>query len=341
MSRELTIVGGGLAGLTLGIALREADLPVTLIEAGHYPRHRVCGEFISGRGQAILSRLDLDARMDEAGLIRAGHARFFAGPRHSNRLRLPQTAWSISRDVLDQLLARVFQERGGVLKTGTRWTHDFTDEGVVRATGRKLAPGGQRGRWMGLKLHAQNVLLHADLELHFTPAGYVGLSRLSGGRVNVCGLFRARPNRAADVFEQLRGSDGSALRERLCGATWVDGSRCSVGGLNFGTLGTSARECAIGDAIAQIPPLTGNGMSMAIESANLALRPLSDYAAGRVTWIDACSSIRERSRKAFSGRLLWGRLFQKALFQPLFAPLIVQAVCREGSLWQLAFARTR
>ena len=35
------VVGGGLAGLTLGVALRQRDVPVTLCEAGSYPRQRV------------------------------------------------------------------------------------------------------------------------------------------------------------------------------------------------------------------------------------------------------------------------------------------------------------
>jgi 2-polyprenyl-6-methoxyphenol hydroxylase-like FAD-dependent oxidoreductase len=50
-TKPITIVGGGLAGLTLGIGLRRRGVPAALWEAGHYPRHRVCGEFICGRGQ--------------------------------------------------------------------------------------------------------------------------------------------------------------------------------------------------------------------------------------------------------------------------------------------------
>ena len=55
--KPITIIGGGLAGLTLGIGLRQREVPVTIWEAGNYPRHRVCGEFISGNGQAVLERL--------------------------------------------------------------------------------------------------------------------------------------------------------------------------------------------------------------------------------------------------------------------------------------------
>jgi hypothetical protein len=42
---------------------------------------------------------------------------------------------------------------------------------------------------VGLKAHARNINLGADLELHFSDAGYVGLSRQSGETVNVCALF--------------------------------------------------------------------------------------------------------------------------------------------------------
>ena len=53
----MTIAGGGLAGLVLGIALRDREIPVVLHEAGRYPRHRVCGEFLSGNGPALLEAL--------------------------------------------------------------------------------------------------------------------------------------------------------------------------------------------------------------------------------------------------------------------------------------------
>ena len=61
--KPVTIIGGGLAGLTLGIGLRQHGVPATIIEAGNYPRHRVCGEFVSGRGQATLARLGLRAML--------------------------------------------------------------------------------------------------------------------------------------------------------------------------------------------------------------------------------------------------------------------------------------
>jgi len=42
-AKRITIICGGLAGLTLGIALRQCEVAVTICEAGHYPSHRVSG----------------------------------------------------------------------------------------------------------------------------------------------------------------------------------------------------------------------------------------------------------------------------------------------------------
>src|SRR5690349_20491405 len=74
-----TIVGGGMAGLTLGFALVALQMPVTLCDAGQYPRNRVSGEFISGRGQEILKRLGLLTHFQRAGAIFSRTAGFFLG----------------------------------------------------------------------------------------------------------------------------------------------------------------------------------------------------------------------------------------------------------------------
>jgi 2-polyprenyl-6-methoxyphenol hydroxylase-like FAD-dependent oxidoreductase len=65
LKKEITIAGGGLAGLALACALRRHDVPVTVLEAGNYPRHRVCGEFISGVSEETLATLAIADLFEE------------------------------------------------------------------------------------------------------------------------------------------------------------------------------------------------------------------------------------------------------------------------------------
>src|SRR6266446_9957477 len=95
--KPITIIGGGLAGLTLGIGLRQRGIPVTVLEAGHYPRHRVCGEFISGGGQEVLERLGVRKSFLEAGAIPARTAAFFTGRAQSPARPLLPPALCLSR----------------------------------------------------------------------------------------------------------------------------------------------------------------------------------------------------------------------------------------------------
>lgn len=44
---KVVIIGGGLAGLTAAIHLRKLNIAVTLVEKNTYPKHKVCGEYIS------------------------------------------------------------------------------------------------------------------------------------------------------------------------------------------------------------------------------------------------------------------------------------------------------
>src|SRR5262249_3164002 len=103
--KPITVVGGGLAGLTLGIGLRRLGVPVTVWEAGHYPRHRVCGEFISGNGLAVLERFGLRPLFDQAGAVPVVSARFIAGRNASPVRDLPAAALGLSRHLMDALLA--------------------------------------------------------------------------------------------------------------------------------------------------------------------------------------------------------------------------------------------
>ena len=342
--KPITIVGGGLAGLTLGIGLRERGVPVTLHEAGQYPRHRVCGEFISGRGQTTLTRLGLRGLFDQAGAVSARTSAFFSATQSTAPRPLPTAAICLSRFALDAALAKKFCELGGELLAGQRSVGEF-GEGHVRATGRQVQTEPREARWFGLKIHARNVALTADLEMHVSPRGYVGLCKINDGEVNVCGLFRKRVDEngeAKNRHELLRGAPGSPLRQRLADAAFDETSFCAVAGLSLRPQRAAARaEICLGDAITMIPPVTGNGMSMAFESAELALAPLAAWSRGELSWLAARQKVTRDCDAAFARRLAWAKWLQRMVLTPALQNPLVALASRSDWFWHLAFARTR
>src|SRR5690349_19252011 len=106
MRKPVQIIGGGLAGLGLGIGLRLEGVPVTVWEAGCYPRHRVCGEVLSGRGCDVLDRIGLIEKLRQAG-GQPGRSSLFFSTRRSTPIRLlPRPALCMSRFDLDDLMAK-------------------------------------------------------------------------------------------------------------------------------------------------------------------------------------------------------------------------------------------
>ena len=340
----VTIVGGGLAGLTLGIALRQHNVPVQVHEAGKYPRHRVCGEFISGHGQASLKRLGLRCILDTAGAIEARTIAFFSPTRSTGPRLLPEAGICLSRSVLDAVLAARFRELGGKLVEGERDTRRF-GEGVVRATGRRAGADADGMRWFGLKIHARDVTPVADLEMHASPLGYVGLCRINGGEVNVCGLFRKPIDRHEGSIhgrELLRGQSGSTLWQRLANADFDEESFCAVAGLCIQPQRAVAHEeICVGDSITMIPPVTGNGMSMAFESAELAIIPLVAWSRGELSWNEAREKIARDCDALFKRRLAWAQWLQKIVLMPSLQDPLVALAGRSDWVWRMAFQRTR
>lgn len=57
---DVIIIGGGLAGLTSAIYLSKHKISVLIIEKNTYPKHKVCGEYVSNEVLPFLRFLDID-----------------------------------------------------------------------------------------------------------------------------------------------------------------------------------------------------------------------------------------------------------------------------------------
>jgi hypothetical protein len=180
--------------------------------------------------------------------------------------------------------------------------------------------------------------------MHLLANGYVGLCRLGGGEVNICGLFRRRHGDVAGAPSAgwLRGAAGTSLHEKLAGAEFLEDSFCSVAGLWLRpqrALETS--EVRIGDALTMIPPVTGNGMSLAFESAGLAAGPLAAYSCGGVSWAQAQQGIARACDGSFARRLGWARWLQALMFSPVMRTPAGAFLLRREGFWKMMFEKTR
>ena len=307
--RTVEIIGGGLAGLSLGLGLRARGIPVRIHEAGAYPRHRVCGEFITALDAETKSALHLDGILDRA--LTARSVSWNEPGRAPLRHRLPEPALCLSRYRLDQAMAEAFLAAGGQLETGRRAPGD-TQEGRIFACGRRPQSSS---RWIGLKQHFRKVDLEGDLELHLGNHGYVGLTRIEDGAINVCGLFpRPSPGEEASLRSRLRAVGLTALAERLDQAKPIEGTSCAVAGLDYGSVRSSADS--IGDHAGLIPPFTGNGMTIALQSAAIAAPRLESWSRGHGSWTETLQGLRRELHRRFARRLAWGRLMHPWLLCP-------------------------
>ncbi|MGH7973077.1 MAG: hypothetical protein ACREIC_30535, partial [Limisphaerales bacterium] len=206
------------------------------------------------------------------------------------------------------------------------------------------------------------VTLTADLEMHSLPNGYIGILRLGGNEVNVCGLLRrlgndpsanarvqARPSacstgtaaRTLAWKARLCGPAGSPLYRRLSRAEFDVDSFCSVAGLCLEPQTEPLQgECRIGDALTMTPPVTGNGMSMAFEAAAMAVEPLAAYSRGALSWGQARTALAHACQKAFASRLAWARRLQWLMFAPLPRPF-AGPLLNSGLLWRTLVTKTR
>ena len=90
-----------------------------------------------------------------------------------------------------------------------------------------------------------------------------------------------------------------------------------------------------------IPPVTGNGMSMAFESAELAVQPLAAWSRGELPWSEARQKIARDCDAAFARRLAWAKWLQRLVLTPALQNPLVVLAGNSDWFWRMAFEKTR
>jgi flavin-dependent dehydrogenase len=290
---DVAVIGAGPAGASAAITAAREGLDVALLESGSFPRHKVCGEFISGEALPLLNSLVVNHEL-LARAPRIKTARVFLDHRVVTLAVKPAGA-SLSRHKLDRALwesaiadgvnaqnrVRVMAVRKNesLFSVGSEGAQLFART-VINATGRwsnfsPLRPVAG-DNWIGLKQHFLEDESALCCDLYFFREGYCGVQGLGDGIINVAAMVRADVARSlAEVFAQNR-----ELLPRS--KNWQPATEAvATSPLLFSQPRTSDQGVALaGDAAAFIDPFAGDGISMALHSGRLAALSLAPYLRG-------------------------------------------------------------
>jgi menaquinone-9 beta-reductase len=297
-SYDLAVMGGGPAGCAAAItAKRECpSASVLLLEKGSYPRHKVCGEFISPEALQLLKSLLGGDRLK--GVPSVHRARLNIGnsvvevplrpsavglPRHELDARLWSAAHAAGVECAGQTAVRDVGASGPFLVRSSNGTIEA--RALINASGRwsslarSQAPANGHN-WIGLKAHFAEPSPAASVDLYFFRGGYCGVQPIGAEAINVCAAVRA--DVATDLQTVLaqhpmldrRSHSWAPLTASIATAPLVHSHpRSSHGGVLL-----------VGDAAGFIDPFLGDGISLALHSGAMAGEAAASFCKGTLSF---------------------------------------------------------
>ncbi len=365
---DVTVVGAGPAGALAALMLARRGPRVRLVDRARFPRPKLCGDTLNPGALASLAPLlDVDT-LRPFGLPLAGMR--LSGPGGvtvTGRYPAGLTGLSVTRLVLDARLLDVARLAGVMVEDGVVVRGPVAGSGVVhgvriatasgerehrsrlvlgcdgrasalaRACGLAHTPRSPR-RWaFGVYVHGVQGVDPAYGEMHVRDGSYLGIAPVAGGLANVCLVLprlRAagavgrpweaiRDAVAADVLLRERFADARLASDPVVlGPVAVDVARAGVPGMLLA-----------GDASGFVDPMTGDGLRLAIDGAQLAAAIAIEVLEGRLAADAAASALATARRRAFAAK--WR--FNRGLRALVDAPSLVRAATLAARAWPGAF----
>jgi flavin-dependent dehydrogenase len=345
---DLIVIGGGPAGTSAAITAAREGWRVLLLERGRFPRHKVCGEFVSAESLALLKWLLGDAQQDLLQRsISLSESRLLLDGR-TVRVPVNPPAASIARYDLDLALWNAAQ-KASVTALQETTVHRIDDENpfhlstsagelsaraVINATGRwsnldRPEDHLNGSRWLGVKAHFYGAM-EQGVDLYFFNGGYCGVQpvRAPDGEtlLNVCALFR--PGVAATLEEVFLCHPVLQARSRAWTIAFPSLSTFPV--LFRDPRPVSGQVFNAGDAAGFVDPFVGDGISLALRGGNMAARSLSTFLRGECEQEQSLEEYTQSYRQALRPVYRASSLLRKFLGVPrgLRAPFL--SVCENS-----------
>jgi menaquinone-9 beta-reductase len=314
LGAEILVVGGGPAGCTAALCLAREGRDVLLVDKRRENQQKVCGEFVSAEGVAVLRSLGVLEALIASGAAPITHTRLRAASGDLFDSPLPksggETGLGVSRRLLDETLIATAESSGarvlrgarlvGLSSQGARWNARVRVGGipvqvsapiVLGADGRNSQVAGFAGvdgsfssPGLGWQIHLRRRAMPPDrVELLLLREGYAGLAPVERDRWCLAALFPAS-TLLEDPYRRLLSSLGHHARFRELVENPDDIlDHCAAYPVRMGLRGSTPPGLFLaGDAAGFLDPFSGQGIALALlageASARAAMEPRASWA---------------------------------------------------------------
>ncbi|QXP61864.1 NAD(P)/FAD-dependent oxidoreductase [Olleya sp. HaHaR_3_96] len=362
---DVIIIGGGLAGLSSAIHLSKNKHSVLVIEKNEYPKHKVCGEYISNEVLPYLNFLGVD--VFKLGAKRIDKFELSTPKNKLVKANLPLGGFGISRYCLDNQLAKVALANQATITQDTvenvTFTNDvfsvetksnkYTSKIVIGAYGKRANLDVKLNRnfiknkspFLAVKTHLKGVFPENLVALHNFEGGYCGISKVEDDSINLCYItnFEAfKKYKDIDEFQRKVLYKNTALKLVFENTTSVFETPLTISQISFETKNPIENHILMcGDTTGMIHPLCGNGMSMAIRSAQMASLLIIQFFNGTIKDREGLEKqyLREWNTE-FKSRLTTGHIVAKLFSCNKLAEVLIRIVKTIPSILPQIIKRT-
>lgn len=347
---SVIIIGGGLAGLTSAIHLSKLGLTVILIEKNEYPKHKVCGEYISNEVRPYLNWLDVN--IQDLNPSNIDKLQFSSNNGKIINCNLPLGGFGISRYALDEFLYQKAKANGCTIIHDNVENVAFENDGFTVTTSNntvlksKIVIGafGKRSNmdlklqrnfiqkkspWLAVKAHFSGDFPNDLVGLHNFKGGYCGVSKVENNRINICYItnyeaFKRYKNVAH--FQQEIVMKNPHLKSIFSKSTLLFEKPLTISQICFDKKEAVENHILmIGDTAGLIHPLCGNGMAMAIHSAKIASELVVKFYNGKIkSRTELEEKYRQEWNQNFKSRLATAQFLAKILQKEKLARFLMQ-----------------
>ncbi|MDN3618260.1 NAD(P)/FAD-dependent oxidoreductase [Polaribacter undariae] len=347
---DVIIIGGGLAGLCNAIHLSKMNKKVLLIEKNEYPKHKVCGEYISNEVLPYLEFLEINPF--NFGAVKIKNFQLSTTKNNLISAKLPLGGFGISRYQLDLLLSEKAIKNGvtilkdsvinvafenDVFSVETKENNTFTSKITIGAFGKRSLLDVKMERefikkkspYLGVKIHVKGNFKEDLVALHNFKGGYCGVSKVEKNAINLCYItnyesFKKYKN--IDDFQEQVVFKNQYLKEIFDNSEAIFEKPLTISQISFETKKPVENHILMcGDSAGMIHPLCGNGMSMAIQSAQIASKLILNYLNGEnISRKELEKQYIRQWNKKFSLRLKAGHFIAMLFRKDKIAAILLQ-----------------